>query len=235
MCGRFAQFDTREKYLEFLNSPVKFAGALDAEPIGRYNVAPGTRVLLMNQRDDKLHLDPVLWGYQPAWAKEVHRPPVINARVETAASSRMFKPLWNNGRYLVMANGWYEWQKNSDDPKKKQPYFIYHQNEKPLFFAAIGRFQPDLHEPPDDDGFVIVTAASERGLLDIHDRRPLVMTREASLEWMAPQTSPARAEQLAINCVIPADEFSFHPVGSEVGNIRNNNPALIQPTVGKQK
>ncbi|WP_165934152.1 hypothetical protein [Sodalis ligni] len=50
MCGKFAQFETREEYLEFLNADVEFVGALDCELIGRYNVAPGTRVLLLNQQ-----------------------------------------------------------------------------------------------------------------------------------------------------------------------------------------
>ncbi|WP_413724629.1 SOS response-associated peptidase family protein [Sodalis sp. RH16] len=228
MCGRFAQFETREEYLEFLNADVEFVGALDGERVGRYNVAPGTRVLLLNQREDKLHLDPVHWGYQPAWAKESGRPPLINARVETAATGRMFKPLWNSGRALVMADGWYEWKKDPDNAKVKQPYFIYHQNGHPVYFAAISRFHPDALDAPEDDGFVIVTAASDKGLVDIHDRRPLVMTRSASLEWMSPETTPERAEELAHDSAISADEFAFHPVGRSVGNIHNDNPEIIK-------
>lgn len=37
--------------------------ARDPAPIGRYNVAPGTKVLLLNERDEQLHLDAVYWGY----------------------------------------------------------------------------------------------------------------------------------------------------------------------------
>ncbi|MBZ7597599.1 hypothetical protein FML05_25735 [Klebsiella variicola] len=36
--------------------------AYNPEPIGRYNVAPGTIVLLLSERDEQLHLDPVFWG-----------------------------------------------------------------------------------------------------------------------------------------------------------------------------
>lgn len=39
--------------------------ARDPAPIGRYNVAPGTKVLLLNERDEQLHLDAVYWGYAP--------------------------------------------------------------------------------------------------------------------------------------------------------------------------
>lgn len=228
MCGRFAQFETKEEYLKFLDAGAEFIGTLDGKPIGRYNVAPGTRVLLLNQRGGGLHLDSVHWGYQPCWAKESGRPPLINARAESAAGSRMFKPLWNHGRALVMANGWYEWKKAPGNAKIKQPYFIYHKNKKPIFLAAISRFHPDSLDAPEDDGFVIVTAASDKGLLDIHDRRPLVMTRKASVEWFLTDTSPERAEELANKGGIPADEFAFHPVGKAVGNMHNEGVSMIK-------
>lgn len=229
MCGRFSQHQTRADYLDALSSDLPFNGALDPVPIGRYNVAPGTRVLLLNQRDGELHLDPLRWGYQPHWAKEAHRPPVINARVETAATSRMFKPLWQHGRALVMADGWFEWKKDAEDAKKKQPYFIYHRSKTPLFFAAISRFHPDASESPDDDGFVIVTAASDAGLLDIHDRRPLVLTPAAARDWLDPDYSAEEAEKLVAEGAVAAEEFDWHPVGKAVGNVHHDEPALLEP------
>lgn len=63
MCGRFAQAQTREAYLAFLADEAERDIAYDPAPIGRYNVAPGTKVLLLSERDSQLHLDPVFWGY----------------------------------------------------------------------------------------------------------------------------------------------------------------------------
>ncbi|CAI1574529.1 Uncharacterised ACR, COG2135 [Serratia proteamaculans] len=229
MCGRFAQVQTRADYLDVLASDLEFAGALDNVPLERYNVAPGTRVLMLNQREDKLHLDPIEWGYGPEWWREMKRQPVINARVETAATSRMFKPLWNHGRALVMADGWYEWKKDKHDAKIKQPYFIYHESKFPIFFAAISRHHPDEKDPPDDDGFVIVTSSSDSGLLDIHDRRPVVLPPAAAREWMDPSTSSERAEELAKEAATPPDDFAWHPVSKSIGNIRNNSADLIKP------
>lgn len=94
MCGRFAQAQTREEYLAYLPDEADRDIAYDPEPIGRYNVAPGTKVLLLSERDEQLHLDPVFWGYAPGWWDKA---PLINARVETAATSRMFKPQWQHG------------------------------------------------------------------------------------------------------------------------------------------
>jgi putative SOS response-associated peptidase YedK len=229
MCGRFTQIKTRDDYLEELASDLEFVGGRDTVPLERYNVAPGTRVLLLNQRNDELHLDPVEWGYGPDWWIQMKRQPVINARVETAASSRMFKPLWCHGRALVMADGWYEWKKDKSDAKVKQPYFIYHESKKPIFFAAISRYHPDATAPQDDDGFVIVTAASDSGLLDIHDRRPVVLPPAAAREWMDPGTTPERAEELAKQAAYLPDDFAWHPVSKSVGNIRNDSADLIKP------
>lgn len=228
MCGRFAQYEPRSHYIEALNPNVELGLAIDEVPIDRYNVAPGTRVLVLNQRDDKLHLDPVLWGYQPAWAKEAKRPPMINARVETVATSRMFKPLFEQGRALVMADGWFEWKRSPSDPRVKQPYFIYHRSHEPLFFAAIARYHPDTPEPPGDDGFVIITAQSNEGLVDIHDRRPVVFGAAQANEWLNPELSASAAATLLTEGAVPADEFAWHPVPKSVGNIRNNGAELIQ-------
>ena len=67
MCGRFSQSMTREDYLSLLADEADRDIAYDPEPIGRFNVAPGTRVLLLSERDEQLHLDPVHWGYAPGW------------------------------------------------------------------------------------------------------------------------------------------------------------------------
>jgi putative SOS response-associated peptidase YedK len=112
MCGRFTQYNSREEYLAFLGEEAERDIPYDPEPVGRYNVAPGTRVLLLSERRSQLHLDPVHWGYAPEWW---NKPALINARSETAAGSRMFRPLWEHGRAIVFADGWFEW---------KQPFFI---------------------------------------------------------------------------------------------------------------
>lgn len=73
---RFAQAQTREEYLTYLAGVTDRDIAYDPEPIGRYNVAPATKVLMLIERDGQLHLDPALWYYAPGWGK----PPLIKAR-----------------------------------------------------------------------------------------------------------------------------------------------------------
>ncbi|WP_337022484.1 MULTISPECIES: SOS response-associated peptidase family protein [unclassified Pantoea] len=219
MCGRFAQYSSRDEYFESLGlTPEEIL--YDPEPIGRFNVAPGTKVLLLNQRDEELHLDPVYWGYGPEWWD---KQPLINARGETAATGRMFKPLWNHGRAIVPADAWYEWKR---DGEKKQPYLIYHKKNEPLFFAAIGKAPYDIDHG--HEGFVIVTAASNKGMVDIHDRRPLVLSADAVLEWLSEETTPARAQEIAHDATVPEKAFTWHPVSAKVGNIHNQGANLIE-------
>lgn len=131
------------------------------------------------------------------------KPPLINARVETAASSRMFKPLWEHGRAICFADGWFEWKKEGN---KKQPYFIQRKDDQPIFMAAIGRtpFERGDHA----EGFLIVTAAADRGLVDIHDRRPLVLTPEAAREWMRQDVTGAESAEIASDGAVSADDFT---------------------------
>ncbi len=59
MCGRFAQSQTREEYLAYPAEEAERDIAFDLEPIGRYNVVPGTKVLLLSKCNEELHFDPV--------------------------------------------------------------------------------------------------------------------------------------------------------------------------------
>ncbi|EHY3909424.1 SOS response-associated peptidase family protein, partial [Salmonella enterica] len=162
---------------------------------------------------------PVFWGYAPGWWDKA---PLINARVETAASSRMFKPLWQHGRAICFADGWFEWKKEGD---KKQPYFIHRKDGKPIFMAAIG--STPFERGDDAEGFLIVTSAADKGLVDIHDRRPLVLSPEAAREWMRQGVSGKEIEEIIADGAVPTDKFTWHAVTRAVGNVKNQGAELI--------
>lgn len=219
MCGRFVQSDSRDAYFDALNlshEDVQF----DPEPIGRFNVAPGTSVLILTKSEENYQFVSVHWGYKPEWWSKAA---MINARSETAATGRMFKPLWNTGRTIVPASGWFEWARRGE---MKQPYYIHHRYAKPLFFAAIGHVPLDKNDP--SHGFVIVTAASDSGLVDIHDRMPLVLSPEKALEWLDPDTSSEEAYMLAMNDALSPEEFAWYPVTNKVGSPKNQGSDLIE-------
>jgi putative SOS response-associated peptidase YedK len=230
MCGRFVQFEGMAIFIEELSPQIELSSGYDAQPIDRYNVAPSTRVQVLYTADDRLHIDALKWGWAPFWAKG-KRPDPIKARVETVTTGKFFKQLWPNGRALVPSEGWYEWVKDPDDPKRKQPYFIRLKSQNPMFFGALAQVHPGLDSHM-DDGFVIITAASDQGMVDIHDQKPLVLSPACAREWLDPNLRPERAEVIARECFQPAGDFEWYPLGKEVGNVRNQKPALILPLDG---
>ena len=61
--------------------------------------------------------------------------------------------------------------------------------------AAIG--STPLERVDEAEGVLIVTAAADKGLVDIHDRRPLVLVPDAAREWMKQDVSGKEAEEIA--------------------------------------
>ena len=132
-------------YLEVLAPDRVVVSGYDNQPIGRYNVAPSTRVSILHSVDQGLRIAPPHWGWAPFWAKG-KRPEPINARVETVTTGKFFKQLWPNGRAIVPSEGWYEWVNDPNDPKKKQPYFIRLKSRKPMFFGALAQVGTSGHQ-----------------------------------------------------------------------------------------
>lgn len=226
MCGRYSIYESMDHYLKQLELDLVIINGYDREQINRYNVAPTAKVELIHHADGALRVDKVRWGWSPSWAKG-KRPDPINARVETVASGKFFKQLWPAGRAIAPANNWFEWVKIEDDPKKKQPYLIKLKSGEPIFFAALAQVHTDL-QPHDGDGFVIITDESDAGMLDIHDRRPVVLSPKDAREWLQEDLPTERALELARSCR-PVEDFEWYPVNGAVGNVRNQGPELIAP------
>ncbi|RCK01500.1 hypothetical protein DM059_10105 [Klebsiella pneumoniae] len=75
---------------------------------------------------------------------------------------------------------------------------------------------------------MIVTAAADQGLVDIHDRRPLVLVPEAAREWMRQDIRGKEAGEIAADGAVSTDHFIWHPVSRAVGNVKNQGPELIE-------
>ncbi|MNJ33690.1 putative SOS response-associated peptidase YedK [compost metagenome] len=104
---------------------------------------------------------------------------------------------------------------------------------RPSLCAGIGQFsahtgQPG-EEPNEHDGFVIITADSAGGMVDVHDRRPVVLAPDLAREWLDPAMPKEQAEQIVLNLSEPSEVFEWYRVSTAVGNVRNQGPELIRP------
>ncbi|MNN28640.1 putative SOS response-associated peptidase YedK [compost metagenome] len=230
MCGRFTQYQGLADYLAALQSEQDIISGYDNVPQGRYNIAPHQVVPLLHADAGGLAFTSLPWRWKPHWAGEGGPPNDFNARRDKVATSKFYRSIWPH-RAILFADGWYEWQKDPEVPKIKQPFFIRQANGQPLCIAAIGQFPMQGEGARDDDGFRMITDDAEGGMLDVHDRRPVVLSPEQAREWLDLETSSERAEQL-LHEALPEDAFEWYPVGNAVGNWRNNGPELIQPIGG---
>lgn len=226
MCGRLSQYHGIHDFVDALSMPYPLVNSIGDQPLERYNVAPTTRVALLRLEEEKLHADLVRWGWRPHWAKDRAAP--INARVEKVAHSAFFRAIWPH-RAIAPIDNWFEWV--DEGGPKKQPYLIRRRDGHPALCAAIGQFSA---EPNEHDGFVIITADSAGGMIDVHDRRPVVLTPELAREWLAPTTSNEQAEQIALNLGEPSEVFEWFRVSTSVGNTRNQGASSITPIVDSE-
>jgi putative SOS response-associated peptidase YedK len=224
MCGRLSQYTGIHDFVAVLSMPNALVSAVGDQPLGRYNGAPSQQLALLHQEDDTLHADMVRWGWRPHWAKDRAAP--INARVEKVAHGPFYRPIWPN-RAITPINNWFEWV--DEGGPKKQPYLIRRRDQAPILCASIGQFPTGGREPGEHDGFVIITADSAGGMVDIHDRRPVVLTPELAREWLDPATPKERAEQIALHQGEPAEAFEWFRVDRAIGNVRNQQAGLINP------
>lgn len=109
--------------------------------------------------------------------------------------------------------------------RQEQPYFIHRADGQPIFMAAIG--STPFKRGDEAEGFLIVTSAADKGLVDIHDRRPLVLSPEAAREWMRQDVGAQEAEEIVANGAVPAENFIWHAVSRAVGNVKNQGAHLV--------
>ncbi|HHW2430287.1 MULTISPECIES: SOS response-associated peptidase [Pseudomonas] len=222
MCGRLSQYTGLHEFVDALSMPNVLVNLVGEQP-ERYNVAPSTQVTTLRLEGDALVAQPIRWGWRPFWARDRRAAP-INARVEKVAHGRFFSAAWRH-RALCPVSGWFEWV--AEGGPRKQPYHIQHADGSPILCAAIGQF-PGLDDEQDErHGFVIITADSAGGMVDIHDRRPVVLPPDLAREWLDPATTPERAEQIVLHQGEPSESFTWYAVDPAVGNVRNQGPHLV--------
>lgn len=248
MCGRYASARKREQLLQEFE--IGYDGTSE-ELTADYNVAPTKKVYAVltrpheddkdkkDQKDKKEKPEPtrqlrvLKWGLVPSWAKD---PSVgsrmINARVETLAEKPSYRRAFAQRRCLLPADGYYEWYKV--DKKTKQPYFIHPADGAVMAMAGLYEFWKDPSRADDDPDkwlvtCTVITTTAEDRLGRIHDRMPMIITPDKWEDWLDPGlTDVDRVRSLLKDSTAPRG-LAAYPVSSDVNNVRNNGPHLLDP------
>lgn len=183
MCGRYHIDDDTTKEIEKL---IRQAGE---------RLSQETAAALLRIRERDVHPTeeaPVLlaagggigcawlrWGFPLQQGTE--KGLVFNARCESAAEKPLFREGIRHRRSVVPASSFYEW----DSGRTK--FSFRQEQENALFMAGCCR--------PYRDGehFVILTTAANSSMEPVHDRMPLILSREEAICWLL---DPGRTDEL---------------------------------------
>jgi putative SOS response-associated peptidase YedK len=187
VCGRYTLTTRRSDEIQ-----AKLADTLGVETpssdcgFERFNIAPTQEVLAVVDDRDGRRIEELRWGLVPHWAKELNtRFSMINARAETLDQRPAYRRLVAraDNRCLILADGYYEWQRPEDPLQPKRPLHLSLASGRPFCFAGLWTrwTSPEGEVVP---SCTIVTYQANELVRPIHDRMPVVFA-DAEL-WQAP-------------------------------------------------
>jgi len=222
MCGRFARRSTQEVLADWFG--------IELEDIAwfapSYNVAPQSiqPVVRINRDSSNREFALMRWGLVPHWAKDAKFGySTINARAEEASAKPAYREALKKRRCLVPADAFYEWQQM--DSKTKRPFAIALKSGEPYSFAGLWEsWQPKDGAPLET--FTILTTDPNAIMEPIHNRMPVILEPKDYDRWLDP--GDAARPPVDLLRPYPADRMNAWTVSERVGNVRNNDPELLE-------
>jgi len=149
--------------------------------VPNYNASPSNHLpLIINEAPKLIHKGK--WGFVTDWGGQAEsKGLVINARQETVAQKKMFAPLANTNRCLILADGFFEWQKNG---KAKQPFRFTLKSEELFSFAGLFKLA-QIHPGLKEISFVILTTQANSIVGELHERMPVILDRQRQEQWLS--------------------------------------------------
>jgi len=192
-----------------------------------WNVAPTDQlpIVRFDARASERSLDLARCGLVPYWAKDIKVGFAnINAKAEGIESKPAFREGFQRRRCLVPVDNFYEWKKTATG---KQSYALALAD---CGLMALAGLWENWRSPAGEwvRSFAIITTTPNELCAELHNRMPVVLVPEMWPQWLG--EDPADARQLkAMLAPYPSEEMTCWPVSVRVGNVKNNDPSLIEP------
>lgn len=177
MCGRFALSPKTNKVERLLPN-----GKITLSNIPRYNIAPGSNINCIINKNGKYAIGEFLWGLIPSWAKDnMGAFNLFNAKSETLDDKPAFKYLISRNRAIIPATGFYEWKKET--AKTKVPYYFYLNDCEVFAFAGLfDKWKNSAGEIIYST--TIITTEANAILKQCHDRMPVILDNKTAAEYL---------------------------------------------------
>ena len=217
MCGRY----TLIADLGDLAQRFEFDGGDFSYDPG-YNIAPTESVLTVRNVEGR-EAAFMRWGLVPFWAKDPKiGARMINARAETVAEKPAFRNALKKRRCLVLADGYYEWQKT---PVGKRPFRIILKSGEPFAMAGLWETWRDPQGNVVPSCTIITTAVNDF-LAPIHNRMPVILPREREELWLDSGVE-VPVSLTGILAPYPDEGMDAYEVSTMVNYAGNDGPEVI--------
>jgi putative SOS response-associated peptidase YedK len=231
MCGRFTM--TRTDFDEV-------ADELDAQPRpedrilyrSRYNIAPTDPHWIVRTKREQRQLLPARWGLVNSWAPDMKGAArQINARSETAMTSRAFREAFESRRCAVPADGFFEWLGAKE---ARRPVWFHPPDGQVLLFAGLYESWQDRTTQGWMRSFTILTTEANETVAPVHDRMPVILSRDKMDEWLfvPPEEKARPAYASDVRALLrPAEEgvLVATEVSRRVNSVKNDDPECLAP------
>jgi putative SOS response-associated peptidase YedK len=236
MCGRIASFTPPEQLAKRLGA--QLADGLD--PVGHpsWNVTPMRRVYALAGPAANWIIDAYRWGLVPPWSQD---PSVgnrlFNARAETVSTAPAFRSAFARRRLAVIADGFYEWREARASEivygsGRKVPYAFLRFDGDLLLLAGLFETWRDPDEPENPAKLLrtctIITTNANADVAEVHDRMPVVLSRESAAAWTDP-SAHAASELLDLLRPAPPGTLVSYQVHPDVSSVSNDGERLFRP------
>ncbi|WP_158637341.1 SOS response-associated peptidase [Lacibacter cauensis] len=166
-----------------------------------------------------------------------------NILVNEKGNHSMYREGAMLGRILVLSTGFYEWQHVPKLGKRGQalkatekiPHYITVDGPEEYFFmAGVSRVWHNLEMDQRAPTFAVVTTEANELMQKIHNtkrRMPVILPPDLALEWLQPNLSEERIQQLA-TYRFPADKMKAWPVAKNF--LQSSDPEKQAPPPQQQ-
>ena len=121
-------------------------------------------------------------------------------------------------------DGFYEWKKTGTG---KQPYAIALADRGLMALAGLWE---NWRSPAAEwvRSFAVITTTPNELCAELHNRMPVVLKSETWAVWLGEEAADP-SELKSLLTPFPSEQMTCWPVSARVGNVRNNDPGLIEP------
>ena len=138
--------------------------------------------------------------------KKRRNPPIVNCRVETAATKDLWRDSWLHHRCIIPASYYFEWghpiklntadgriseSKTRNKKSRKTKYAIQSENELITYLAGLYRLENGYPH------FAVLTREPDEEIRFIHNRMPVILKADQINTWINPQSTIEEINHIA--------------------------------------